>query len=156
MSMGLRMTFSDDGTFMSLNLKLKQLADPDLRDLLDIVGSEVEAQTRTRIQDEKKTPAGVDWKDWSEGYAASKHGPPSHQPHPGQLRQAGGHSLLQLTGSMLDSIQYVVSGGDEVLIGSNMVYARAVDSDRQYLGLSSQNAEDVEQVVVDFFEELLK
>lgn len=157
MSIGLVMRFDDQGSLGRLDFKLLKLSDPNMRDMLEAIGSEVEAQTRTRIQDEKKAPDGTEWKDWSESYAGKQHGRTrSHQPHAGQLRASSGHTLLQLDGGLLDSIQYDVEGSNEVLIGSDLEYARKMDAERPYLGLNSQNTEDIEQLVVDFFEDLLR
>lgn len=157
MSVGLNIRFDDLGSAARIDLRLLRLAKPNMRDLLEGIGSEIEAQTRTRIQDEKKAPDGTAWDDWSEDYAGSRHGKStSHDPHPGQLRSAGGHTLLQLGGDLLDSIQFDVAGSDEVLIGSNLVYANRMNEQRQYLGLSPQNVEDLEELVIDFMGDLLK
>lgn len=144
-----------------VNRKIRQLSEVDLSDLLEGIGQEVEAQTRHRIQEEKRAPDGSEWPDWSEKYAASRHGArAAHGPHPGQLRAAGGHSILQLDGHLLDSIQFVVEG-DDVLIGSNMVYAathqfgRGAIPKREFLGLSEQNADDIEQLTAEFLDDVL-
>ena len=76
-------------------------------ELLDELGAEVESQVRRRIHDEKHSPEGIPWPAWSPAYAKTRH---------------GNQSLLQGDGGLLDSIQYVVSGG-EVEIGSNLPYA---------------------------------
>jgi phage gpG-like protein len=150
----MRVVIEDDGTLSFVAMKMRRLGDANLRQMLADIGSEVESQTRYRIQTEKKAPDGSEWEDWSESYAGSKHGSSAHQPHPGSLRQSGGHSLLQLTGGLLDSLQYEVRGND-VLVGSNLAYAEAVNSQREYLGLSRENIDDIENLVVDFFERRL-
>ncbi|KFB94249.1 putative virion morphogenesis protein, partial [Trabulsiella guamensis ATCC 49490] len=48
------------------------------------------------------------WQDWSEGYAATRH---------------GNQSLLQGNGDLLDSIQYIVSRG-HVRVGTPLDYGR--------------------------------
>ena len=109
--------------------------------LLTALGAEIESQTRRRIADEKTTPAGADWPDWSEDYAATRH---------------SGQSLLQSEGGLLDSIQQLVSG-DTVEVGSNLIYAalhqhggEPVGIDvpaREWLGLSSDNLDDLHDIL---------
>jgi len=156
MSIGMPIRFEDGGSLARLDLKLFKLSNPNMLELMETIGSEVESQTVKRISEEKKAPDGSEWADWSEGYAGTQHGRKQKHKHPGQLRSAGGHSLLELEGDLLKSIAFEVEGTSDVLIGSNLEYARAVNSDRQYLGLSSQNEADLERVVNDFFEDLLR
>lgn len=80
----------------------------DQDSLKDALGAELTTQTKRRLEEEKSSPAGVAWKDWSKSYAKTRH---------------GGHSLLINEGHLTDSIQHnVLPGGVEV--GSNLVYAR--------------------------------
>lgn len=114
----------------------------DERDLLEPIGAEVETQTRRRLQDEKTSPEGAPWPEWSEQYARTRH---------------SGHSLLQNEGDLTDSILQDAEG-DQVLIGSNLVYAATHqfgDPDRNiperpYLGLSPANLDAIETVVEDW------
>lgn len=114
------------------------------RQLLDILGSEGESQTRRRLGEEKTDPEGDDWDDWSEAYKERR-------------PKKGG--LLELEGDLLDSITYDVGSG-EVVIGSNLVYARTHQvgdesrgiPERPYLGLSDQNVDDMQALVFDFLE----
>lgn len=143
--------------------RLRRLSQLDLSALLEGIGSEVENQTRRRFQEEKTDADGIAWPEWSERYAASKHGDDGHARHPGARRESGGHSLLVLRGDLQDSLQSEVSG-DEVTVGSNMVYAlthQEGDPDRNiparpFLGLSAQNVGELEDYVVNFMEELVK
>lgn len=145
--------FDDDGSLNFIDKRIRKLANPDLRELLNLIGDEVEAQTRTRIDEEKKAPDGTDWKDWSKAYAGSKHGrKKNHGPHPGALRQSGGHSLLVLSGEMRDDITHEVEGRFDVLIGSTKKYANRQNAQRQFLGLSSSNKEDVEDLTINFLD----
>jgi phage virion morphogenesis protein len=141
--------------------QMRQLQEVDLHDLLDVIGAEVVDQTKLRIQEEKRAPDGTDWSPWSPRYAASQHGGrASHGPHPGQLTAAGGHTILELDGFLLDSITSEVSGSD-VLIGSNLEYAathqfgRGPIPARPFLGLSDQNADDIENLVAEFLGDVL-
>lgn len=113
--------------------------------LLDVVGSEIESQTRRRIAEEKKAPGGEAWAPWSEEYAARR---PSR----------GG--ILELEGHLLDSITYEV-GDAAVEVGSNLAYARRHqegDEDdggmpaRPFVGLSAENERDLQRLVVDWLD----
>lgn len=123
------------------------------RELMDSIGAEVESQTRRRISDEKTSPAGVPWPQWSDAYAATRH---------------SGQSLLQAEGHLLDSITHVVElTGKDVDIGSNLVYARIQNDGgaevgkpelpaREYVGLSSENRLDVAHVASDWLDHHLQ
>jgi phage virion morphogenesis protein len=133
-----------------LEKRIDEIAALDRRALLDAVGFAVENQTRRRIYDEKTGPDGVAWPNWSERYALSRH---------------GNHSLLEGERDLLDSIDYTVaSSGGAVEIGSNLVYAathQAGDERRNiparpYLGLSTDDEDELEQVVDDFLAEVLR
>ena len=87
--------------------RIDKLARLDRAALLDGIGAEVESQTRRRLEEEKTAPDGEPWELWSDRYQRTRH---------------GGHSLLVGEGDLLDSIQYQVAG-DEVEVGSNLVYA---------------------------------
>lgn len=52
-----------------------RLADPTLTaQLADDIGAVVESQTKRRIADEKTAPDGSKWEAWSESYAKTRHG----------------------------------------------------------------------------------
>jgi phage virion morphogenesis protein len=101
-----------------------------------------------RIETDKKSPDGIAWPAWTERYKATRH---------------AGHKLLEGEGDLLGSIESVV-GTDEVEIGSNLIYAathQAGDADRNipartYLGLSGDDEADLEQVIDEFFRNVLK
>lgn len=58
-----------------IRLAMEKLADSSLRDeLLDSIGAVVESQTRRRITDEKQSPGGTSWAAWSDSYAKTRHG----------------------------------------------------------------------------------
>lgn len=116
-------------------------------ELLEAVGAEVESQTHRRLRDEKESPDGEPWADWSENYAATRH---------------GGHSLLMGEGSLDESIQFVASP-DQVEVGTNLIYAAIQQFGgeevgqpipaRPYLGLSDENREDLLDVLTDWAEQ---
>ncbi|MCG8637058.1 MAG: phage virion morphogenesis protein [Desulfobacterales bacterium] len=136
-----------DPEFARLARRLERLADEELGGLLDLIGSEVESQTRRRIESEKTDPQGKAWEDWSDSYKNSRH---------------DGQSLLEGEGDLLDSITYELAG-DAVIIGTNLVYGaihqlggEAVGIDitaRAYLGLSTENEDDLVIIVDDWLDE---
>ena len=122
-------------------------------DLLELLGSEAESQTRRRIGEEKTDPAGDPWDEWSEAYAA-------HRPKKG--------GLLQLGGGLLDSISYSVDGDDAVSVGSNLVYAATQQYGREnegggmdiparpYVGVSDENLVDLGDLTIRFIQRKAK
>lgn len=118
------------------------------RRLIDALGTEVTSQTQRRIGQEKSDPSGTPWREWSRGYASSRHGSGNHGAHAGQLRESGGHSLLELSGHLLQSIRHQASD-DSVSVGSDLVYARRQNFARQFMGLSRENESDLEEIMHD-------
>jgi len=132
-----------------LRRKLELLGGLDVRRLLDVLGSELENQTRRRISEEKTSPDGEPWQEWSDDYAA---------------RRPSKGGLLELRGDLLDSITYEV-GNDAVTVGSKMLYA-AIHQDgsvygplqkgqgripaRPFLGVSTENLEDLGALTIEF------
>lgn len=120
---------------------LNDLGSFDREQLLDVVGEALETQTKTRIEDEKTTPAGDTWAEWSPAYHKTRH---------------GNHDKLENEGDLLDSIQYNLLGAAAVEVGSNLVYAAAQhfgfkgNPGREYLGLSADNRQDIDLIVTDF------
>ena len=132
-----------DSEFARLAERLERLADMKLNELMDNIGSEIESQTRRRIESEKTDPKGNDWDDWSETYKHTRH---------------SGHSFLEGEGDLLDSMTYTLTlSGDEVVVGTNLVYGaihqfggEEVGIDipaRVYLGLSEENEDEVLAIV---------
>lgn len=112
--------------------------------LLDEIGATIETQTKVRIKEEKRSPEGVKWEEWSKRYAKTRH---------------GGHKLLENEGNLYDDINHLVSGS-EVEIGTDMVYGATHqfgDGERNiparpYLGVSEDNEAELEDRVERFFE----
>ena len=132
---------------------LDRVADLQPVELLDVAGGVIESQTRRRIADEKTSPGGEEWPEWSIVTAGTRH---------------SGHSLLVGELDLIDSIQYIV-GGNEVEIGSPLVYAaihnfggeagRGGSTEipaREYLGLSDDNSQELEEVFTDLIEGALQ
>lgn len=145
MSTGLEISAEID--LRAIDERLARLSSPDLSRLLEDVGAEVESQTRRRIQSEKVDSTGREWPAWTEKYAATRH---------------AGQSLLQSTNALLDSIEYRVQG-DEVLIGSHLIYAATHQYgdperniiERPFLGLSDENEAAVTQIMTTFLDGIM-
>ncbi|KEA51797.1 MULTISPECIES: phage virion morphogenesis protein [Mangrovibacter] len=164
-----------------VRMAVEKLSDGALQqELLESIGATVESQTRRRISDEKTSPAGEKWQDWSERYRKTRN---------------GNQSLLQGNGDLLDSIQFITERG-RVRVGSPLAYA-AVHQDgfsgnvsvsahkrlitqafgralkhgvwqtvgahkrmmnipqREYLGLSAENNDELMHVISDFWNGVL-
>lgn len=115
--------------------------------LLDALGAEIATQAQRRIREEQSGPDGEEWPPWSERYAARRRG--------------RGGSLLLRDGHLDDSLQHFVRpAGDEVVVGSTLVYAATHqfgDPDRgiparPFLGFSPANEDDLEAVLADWME----
>lgn len=164
-----------------MRMAIEKLSDSSLQqELLESIGAVVESQTRRRISDEKTSPAGERWEEWSEGYRKTR---------------SGNQSLLQGNGDLLDSIQYIVERG-RVRVGSplsdsgvhqdgfagsvpvsthkrliHQAFGRALKHpvwqtvgshnrmmnipQREYLGLSTANSDELMHVIGDFWSEVL-
>ena len=139
----------DLSTLAKRSEQIKALGDFDTGALLDAIGQEVAEQTRDRLLNEKESPDGVPWVDWSENYAQTRH---------------SGHSLLVGNGYLADSVQHVVNG-KRVEVGSNLIYAAIHQfggaevgmaiPERPYLGVSAANADDLTALLNDFFSDHL-
>lgn len=121
---------------------------PDTRELMTTVGAVTEAQTRRRIEEDKRGPDGRPWDTWADDYARTRH---------------QGQSLLVGDGDLLDSLHYE-AGREHAEVGSNLVYAaihqlggRPVGKnipERPYLGLSDDDEAELQQVVDDWLNAL--
>ena len=131
--------------------RLNQLASADYDDLLEQIGSTVESQTRRRLSEEKEAPDGSPWEPLSNDWAARK-----------SQRSSGG--MLEYQGHLLDSIAYQVTG-DEVEIGTGLIYGaihqlggesvgKPIPA-RPYLGLSSDNENELNEVIEAWLNQLL-
>ena len=120
-----------------------------LPELVRDLAAAVESQTKRRIGETKTDPDGAPWPEWAEST---------------RRRRRGGQSLLQEEGGLLDSIQSV-DEGDDILVGSNLVYAAThqfgSDPDdgrnipaRAYLGVGDEDRDELEEVVGDWLEAL--
>lgn len=122
-----------------LQERLLALSRPNFTALLNQIGGLVESETRNRIANEKTAPDGSAWRPWSAEYAKTRH---------------EGQSLLESTGALVDSITNDVTG-DELEVGSNLIYANHQDSMRRFLGFSSANETQIVHVVEKYLGDLL-
>ncbi len=123
----------------------------NLSELLDGIGAEIETQTRRRIEEERESPAGEPWAEWSEKYRTTR---------------KDNQEKLFNEGNLADSIQFVVEE-NEVHVGTNLIYGAIhqfggedVEKPelpaRPYLGLSEENLDDLIAVVDDWVDEQLQ
>lgn len=144
---GVSIEIEGDG-LRRLEARLRKIADPAaLRSLLEAVAAETETQTRRRIDAGGPAPSGRPWAKWSEDYA--------------RTRRGGGGKLFR-EGDLRGSLQSL-AGADEAEVGTNLVYGAihqfggaevgsAIPA-RAYLGLSSDDEADIEQIIADVIEQ---
>ena len=113
-----------------------------LPDLLEEIGATVVSQTQRRIAEERRSPEGDPWPEWSPRYAPTRH---------------GGQALLVAEGHLAESVQHTVLG-HSVEVGSNLVYAATHQFGsedgtipaRPWLGLSAENEQELDHVIEDW------
>lgn len=118
------------------------------RKLVSAVAAEVETQTRRRIENEKTGADGSRWPDWS----------PATVKFYAKLGKAG--HMLHREGKLLDSIRAKAISDDQAEVSANRVYAaihqvggltgpghKVRIPARPYLGISPENAADIDVVV---------
>jgi phage virion morphogenesis protein len=133
---------------------LARLSPELLAELVDDIGSMVKAQTEQRIDVEKTDPDGKPWASWS-------------QRHAERLAKKTARSLLVGEGDLRDSLAAYVTG-TEVRVGTNLPYGaiHQFGGDvsqghppipaRPYLGLSVENATEIENLLLIRVEEVLR
>lgn len=141
MSTALTYDFSDNERMQAV---LAALSDLQLDELANAISGMGEDQTRRRIAEEKTSPSGEAWPEWSDAYKQTRN---------------SGQSLLQSEGDLLGSIRGAGNGAVAEW-GSNKVYAalhnfggEAVGINvpaREFLGLSAENMDDIDHLIEDF------
>lgn len=132
---------------------IARLTDQDLHGLVYGISQLVAERTKERIATGKHAPDGTPWPAWSADYAATRH---------------QGQSLLVGLGNpgLLESIQNYATGL-EAVVGTPLVYGvihqfggagagKPGLPARPYLGLSKDDREAIEALVVDSLGEMLK
>lgn len=129
--------------------RIASLGDPAKRTrLLKIVGRLHTGQVQERIDTEKTAPDGSQWPDWSDDYADTR---------------GEGKSLLEDEGDLLTSIHERLINQNTIAVGSSLIYAATHnegDPDRniparKYLGLSDENQDEMEIVIIDWLDRQL-
>lgn len=137
-----------------LQRRLQPLSALDISPLLETLATEVESQTRRRIQEEKHAPDGSPWAELSTRYAARK-----------VEKKGASVGLLEYGGDLRDSLVSNVSGNEAVIsMGSNLIYAathQLGDSRRNiparpFMGISDENLGDLQGLVDDWLDQLLE
>jgi phage virion morphogenesis protein len=147
--------------FERVSKRLQSLADFDREKLLDEIGALGVDQTKSRISSEKTAPDGTKWK-------------PNRR----------GGSILRLTDNLLTSIHHEASatqtqwgsnlpyaaihqtGGKikpknkkflRFMAGNKAIFVREVNMPaRPYLGISPENADDIEDLIANYIAERLQ
>ncbi len=123
---------------------LQKLQNLQLKKPLEAIGKEVVSQTEERITNEQSAPDGTPWAGWSGSYKEYK------------AKKQDGGAFLDASGALIDSLDYQATS-DEVLVGSNLVYAathqfgdesRNIEA-RPFLGISQQNEKELLKVMND-------
>jgi len=115
------------------------LSGGDKESLLTSLGNVLEHQTWERFQIQKD-PSGDPWHELTEAYKKRK-----------GLISSGG--ILNREGHLMDTIESQLTGRDSILVGSPMEYAdyhqSAKDKKRrrQFLGLSTDNIDELENAI---------
>lgn len=157
---GVSVQVSVEGLDLGLSV-LEKLADAPKHELLDGLGRLVQEQTRRRISSEKTSPGGAAW-------------PANRQ----------GTSILVQSGALMNSIDYSV-GGDTAQIGTGLIYAgihqhggvitpksakalvftagnalvfaqSVTIPQRQFLGISADNEQELKEATEEWVEGLLQ
>ena len=116
-----------------LQRTLQRLERIPVEQMVAFTSSMIVEQTRARISDEKTSPDGTPWQDWSENY---------------KKRREPQHSLLQSTDALLNSITDNVMGEQSQIV-ANEVYAAAQHFGhnhipaRPFMGISTDNYEEI-------------
>ena len=151
MAAGVDLTVELDARVLAeIDRVFARLGSDGVQDIALSVGALVERQTKDRITTEKTAPDGTPWAPWSGAYAKTR--------NTGQSRA---NSLLIDSMNLLGSIQDYTTG-DTVKVGSRTPYSaihqfggRGIPA-RPWLGLSTDNRREIEELVIDRVEALLQ
>ncbi|EGG93507.1 prophage MuSo2, virion morphogenesis protein [gamma proteobacterium IMCC1989] len=131
-----------------LNNVLSRLRGVDTQQLVSVLGGVVEDQTKKRIIDERESPDGDAWAEWSPWYADTRH---------------GNQELLQSGGGLVDSIQSLIGFG-AAEIGTNLDYAATHNygdvsrgiPQREFIGVSTDNLDDLQSTLDGWANDLIQ
>ncbi|MEI0606863.1 phage virion morphogenesis protein [Brachyspira pulli] len=132
-------------------LKSLKLSSSEERDILEAIGTEIETQIEERFENQRDV-SGNKWQDIS-------------QKTKEYYNKKGGivGSILSRTRQLRDTIESQVNNG-QLLTGATKVYAAVHNfgnnsrniPQREFLGLSSDNYEDIENIINEFLENSIK
>lgn len=179
--MGIQVEFLGAGKLNDIKRAMEKLADSSLRsELLESIGAVAESQTRRRISDEKQSPTGQAWDKWSDSYAKTRQGNQSLLQGNGDLldsvtyvterNQVRVGTPLAYGRTHQDGFSGSVSiNAHQRLI--NQAFGRALKHpvwqtvkahtrmmdipQREWLGLSAQNSDELMHIIGDFWKEVL-
>ena len=128
---------------LARKIKAFELSGGDKQRLLSSLGMVIEEQTKDRIEITKKNPSGDLWHKVTEAYKKRK------------AQSSSGGTLVR-EGHLLGGIEFQLTGRESVLIGSPQEYAdyhqsaRDKKRRRKFLGLSTENIEELQFSVDEF------
>ena len=131
-------------------LKSLKLSSSEERDILEAIGTEIETQIEERFENQRDV-SGNKWKDISQKTREYYN-----------KREIVG-SILSRTRQLRDTIDSQVNNG-QLLTGATKVYAAVHNfgddsrniPQREFLGLSSDNYADIENIINEFLENSIK
>lgn len=131
-------------------LKSLKLSSSEERDILEAIGTEIETQIEERFENQRDV-SGNKWKDISQ----------KTKEYYNKKVIVG--SILSRTRQLRDTIESQVNNG-QLLTGATKVYAAVHNfgddsrniPQREFLGLSSDNYADIENIINEFLENSIK
>jgi phage virion morphogenesis protein len=180
--MGITVEVMGAEKLQTIRKAMEKLADSSLRqELLESIGAAAESQTRRRIASEKSSPAGEKWQAWSDGYAKTRHGNQSllqgngdlldsiqyfvsgekvHVGTPlpyGKTHQEGFSGSVAVSSHkrlITQAFGRALKHGIWQTVGAHQ---RQMDvPQREFLGLSADNSNELTKVIGDFWSEVLQ
>lgn len=159
---------------------LNALSEFNARALMAAIGATAESQTRRRISDEERSPSGAAWPGWSSGYDATRHGGQTLLQSEGKLLDSIIHNVLgpdsvEVGSNMVYAALHNFGGQVAVTAKSRRYFwwrffqtgdafwrnlaltkrSHLQIPQRQFLGLSAENEDDLVGIVEDFMGSLL-
>ncbi|EEE2001878.1 phage morphogenesis protein [Salmonella enterica subsp. enterica serovar Kotte] len=179
--MGASLTVSGTEQFRQIADVINKLASKELKtELLHSLGAVVESQTRRRIISEKTAPSGEAWPAWSDSYAGTRHSGQSLLRGNGDLLDSIQFVVERGRVRVGSSLSYAGVHQDgfsgKVRVGAHQrlvtqafgralrypvwqsvgAFSRQVEiPQREYLGVSATNREELMRVITDFWSEVL-
>lgn len=131
-------------------LKSLKLSSSEERDILEAIGTEIETQIEERFENQRDV-SGNKWQDIAQ----------KTKEYYNKKGIVG--SILSRTRQLRDTIESQVNNG-QLLTGATKVYAAVHNfgddsrniPQREFLGLSSDNYEDIENIINEFLENSIK